>query len=106
MSRVPSLFFRGSKSLDPSSQENHEQRLSNAWNMGRKNIQGDGNCCFSAVAYSLSVNWGAFTEEERAALSMCGLSPSMNTEVMAAHLRKLAVEEWLSNAPYYQSPSW
>ena len=106
MSRVPSLFFRGSKSTDSSSEDNHKRRLSDVletWNMCQQNIQGDGNCCFSAVAFSLSVNWGVFTDDERTLLASCGLSSSMTIEVMAAQLRKLAVEEWISNSSYYQS---
>ena len=53
MSRVLSLFFRGSKITDSSSDANHKNRLSNvleAWNMCQQDIQGDVNCCFSAVA--------------------------------------------------------
>ena len=106
MSRVPSLFFRGSKSTDSSSEDNHKRWLSDvleAWNMCLQNIQGDGNCCFSAVAFSLTVNWGILTDEERTSLASCGLSSSMNKEVMAAQLRKLAVEEWVSNSSYYES---
>ena len=90
MSRVPSLFFRGSKSTDSSSEDNHKRWLSDvleAWNMCLQNIQGDGNCCFSAVAFSLTVNWGILTDEERTSLASCGLSSSMNIEVMAAQLR-------------------
>ena len=90
MSRVPSLFFRGSKITDSSSDDNHKNRLSNvleAWNMCQQDIQGDGNCCFSAVAFSLIVNWGVLSDEERTSLASCGLSSSMNIEAMAAQLR-------------------
>ena len=106
MSRVPSLFFRGSKITDSSNDDNQKNRLSNvleAWNMGQQDIQGDGNCCFSAVAFSLIVNWGVLSDEETTSLASCGLSSSMNIEAMAAQLRKLAVEEWVSNSSYYQS---
>ena len=106
MSRVPSLFFRGSKSTDSSSEDNHKRRLSDvleARSMCQQNIQGDGNCCFSAVAFSLIVNWGVLTDEERTSLASCGLSSSMNIEALAAQLRKLAVQEWVSNPSYYQS---
>ena len=105
MSRVPSFFFRGSKITDSSNDDNHKNRLSNvleAWNMCQQGIQGDGNCCFSAVAFSLIVNWGVLSDEETTSLASCGLSSSMNIEAMASQLRKLAVEEWVSNS-YYQS---
>ena len=71
--------------------------------MCQQDIQGDGNYCFSAVAFSLIVNWGVLSDEERTSLASCGLSSSMNIEAMAAQLRKLAVEEWVSNSSYYQS---
>ena len=62
------------------------------------NVQGYGNCCFSAVAFGRSANWGSFTDEEKTALISRGLLASMNEETMAAKLRKLAVEEWLVNS--------
>ena len=106
MSSVPSLFFRGSHSCKTSTENDHECRLSavlKAWNMCRQKVEGDGNCCFSAVAFSITVNWDAFTEEEREVLLSHGLSSSMNLTLMADHLRKLAVDEWLENPLYYQS---
>ena len=68
--------------------------------MCQQNVQGDGNCCFSAVAFR---KWEAFTDRERDALQSRGLFSSMSIITMAVHLRKLAVEEWLSNSLYYQS---
>ena len=106
MSSVPSLFFRGSKSGNPASRENHESRLSDilkAWNMCRYDVEGDGNCCFTAASLSLTLNWKAFSNDERSAFAALGLLPSMDVETLAAHLRKLVVDEWLTNASYYQS---
>ena len=106
MSSVPSLFFRGTNFGDPASRENHQHRLSDtlkAWNMYRHSVEGDGNCCFSAAALSLTLNWEAFNDEEIGALASCGLEPSMDVTTIATHLRKLMVDEWLANASYYQS---
>ena len=75
-----------------------------AWDMCLSNVQGDGNCCFSAVAFGLSANWGSFTDEEKTALILRGLLASMNEETMAAKLRKLAVEEWLANSSSFFQP--
>ena len=67
--------------------------------MCHQKVEGDGNCCFSAVAFSITVNWDAFTEEEREVLLSHGLSSSTN---LTLHLRKL-VDEWLEYPLYYQS---
>lgn len=95
MSSVPSLFFRGSKVSSSNTKDNHENRLSNVlktWNMCRQNVAGDGNCCFSAVAYSINANWNTFTDEERDALHSHGLSSSLNIGIptQKAHCRRMA----------------
>lgn len=105
MSSVPSLFFRGSKSGSRTSEDIHERRLLDtlkAWNMCQHKVEGDGNCCFRATVLSLMLNWGTLTNEEKMHFTSRGIVPSTGVENIAAHLRKLAVNEWLSNAAYYQ----
>ena len=56
MSSVASLFFHRNAPLEVSEHAQSEKRLENllkAWGMKRHYIEGDGNCSFSAVAFSL-----------------------------------------------------
>ena len=80
MSGVPSMYFH---TLDNNTNQNcmtHEKHLTgvlDAWNMCKHEIKGDGNCCFTAVAF--------------------GIDPSMDMQAIATQLRHLAVAEWTEN---------
>jgi post-segregation antitoxin (ccd killing protein) len=63
-------------------------------------VQGDGNCCFTAVANALSMNESAM-ERAKAFLSGIDISTS-NCTSLAMVLRHLAVKEWKENIDYYE----
>ena len=57
-SSVTSIFF-DKKGIESDSYDIHEERLKNilhAWGMERHIVPGDGNCCFSAIAFALITN--------------------------------------------------
>ena len=76
MTSVPSLFFRGNQPENPVCRENYEQCLSailEVWDMHQHTVQGDGNCCFTAAALNLTLQWKAFNQEEKDAFAARGV---------------------------------
>ena len=58
MSQVPSLYFHRLTSTECTEHKTHTDRLSDileACNMRKHVIEGDGNCCFTAVAFRLVI---------------------------------------------------
>ena len=107
MSGVPSLYFHGSSSnqcADAQIQA-HEKRLSNildSCNMCKHIIEGDGNCCFSAVAFSLKANFSFLSDSHKLFYFSCGLDLSGDMQSIASQLRKLTVSEWIEHSELYE----
>lgn len=102
MSKLPSLYFRGSHSEE--NEKQHSERLSNileACSMQRHPIAGDGDCCFSAVAFSLNNNSDKFSASDLEFLQSLGILFSMDNNTMAMQLRKILVREWKEEAPKF-----
>ena len=79
-----------------------EQRLDDiltACGMKRHAIEGDGNCCFSAVAFSLIINSSQTTPDIFSNLQL-DLTGDLHTVSM--QLRSLAVDEWTQNPQDYE----
>ena len=105
MSGVPSMYFHSLDNNTNQSCMTHEKRLTgvlDAWNMCKHEIEGDGNCCFTAVAFGLITNSTNLTYENKQFLLSCGIDPSMDVQAIATQLRHLAVAEWTENYCYYQ----
>lgn len=109
MADVPSLYFRGSSfeiSENERIQAEHSERLSNildSCSMNKYPIVGDGNCCFSAVAFSLINNSNEICSPDKQFLSTLGLDFSMDVKTMAMQLRRILVSEWIENESWYKS---
>ena len=83
----------------------HADRLANileACGMSKHDVEGDGNCCFSAIAFSISRSTSLLTEEHKEIMKTHGLDLSMDLPNMSITLRQLAVSEWIANSSYYQ----
>ena len=82
-----------------------EQRLDNvleAWGMVRHKIDGDGNCCFSAVAFSLVATSSLIIENNPIYLEEIGLDATESLHLLSLKLRKLTVKEWTNNPQDYE----
>lgn len=106
MCDVPSMFFH---QLDNDTNENkikHEQRLNNvlnAWGMHKISIDGDGNCCFNAIAFSIFNNYESFGDDYKLYLEALGLNIKANSmQEISFKLRELTVTGWLENSSTYQ----
>ena len=105
MSAVPSLYFKSSRAPTCDHAQEHARRLTNildSCSMQQHPIEGDGNCCFSAVAFGLLQNIEKMDEPNKHFLANLGINQSMNLSTLAGHLRKIAVKEWLDNSWYYE----
>ncbi len=83
MMYVPSLYMHCSRSSSKSEAREHHERLTNiltACNMQRHLIPGDGNCCFTTVAFR-SYNFALMNDEHKQISYTCLRSdeyPMMN----------------------------
>ena len=106
MCDVPSMFFHR---LDNDTNENkikHKQRSNdvlNTWGMCKVSIDGDGNCCFNAVAFSILNNFQSFNDDYKVYLETFGLNiKANNAQEVSLKLRELTVAKWLENSSSYQ----
>lgn len=79
MSGVPSLYFHhlSSNQCADAQMYAHEKRLSNILDSCNMCIiEGDGNCCFSAVAFSLKTNFSLLSDQHKAFYCSRGLGLS------------------------------
>ena len=65
-------------------------------------IKGDGNCCFSAVAFSLMMNLSLPSDQHKLFLQACGLDLSVDMQTIALQLWQLTVAEWMENSALYE----
>lgn len=70
--------------------------------MRRHNIEGDGNCCFSAVAFSLLRNSKLILQSSPDFFEKLGLDISGNFQTVGKQLKHLTVTEWTQNAHDYE----
>ena len=105
MSYVPSLYMHYSTSPQEAEEQAHHQRLSNilnACNMHMHKIAGDGNCCFSSIAFSLLQNFHQMNDQSKTFWHQKGIEASKAIHDLAITLRHLAVKEWSENSHRYQ----
>jgi hypothetical protein len=103
MSATPSLF---TSSADSGSYEAHEARLqSTIDNLGgtRIPVEGDGNCCFSAVAIAIKDLRESSDTSVQEHLTTLPIDFTADLQGLAYQLRLIAVCEWLEHKDYYQS---
>jgi len=70
--------------------------------MYKHTVEGDGDCCFSAVDFSLINNLRLLSGSNKKFLQDLGIDLSMDLPAMAMQLRKITVREWLENSSYYE----
>ena len=63
---------------------------------------GDGNCCFTAVAFSLINNTPILQDHHKYYLQSIGLDLLADMESVALQLRQLTVKEWLDHSSRYE----
>lgn len=88
---------------DVEESDDHEKRLATlveSWGFTKHTIQGDGNCCFSAIASSLLYQRLHLEEKYPAIVSKLKLNTATVNDI-ALQLRLEAVEEWVRNASEY-----
>lgn len=105
MSEVPYLYFHSLKNDINYNKAVHDKRLSNVlkgWGVIKQPIEGDGNCCFKAVTFSIINNFHNLTDSEKQFLITSGIDISVAIDSVAAKLRELVVVEWKQNVSAYQ----
>ena len=104
MSATPSLF---TSSVDSGSYEAHEARLQHTIdNLDgiRVPVEGDGNCCFSAVAIAIKeLQESSSDTSVKEHLATLPIDITADLQGLAYQLRLIAVSEWLEHKDYYQS---
>ena len=71
--------------------------------MTKHAIEGDGNCCFSAVAFSLMTNLILLSDEHKSFLRSLGLDFSGDVQSIALKLRQITVAEWIEHSAMYEA---
>ena len=105
MSSVPSIVFHCLNNDTSNNKLLHDKRLYDVldgWGLCKHESIGDGNCCFTAVAFSLMLNTEGLSDEYKHFLHLKEVDLSMGIEEVAMRLRQLAVNEWLENYDFYQ----
>ena len=105
MSGVPTLYFHRLCTTRSSDAQIHAERLSHVLetcNMTKHIIVGDGNCCFTAVAFSLINNTPILQDHHKYYLQSIGLDLLADMESVALQLRQLTVKEWLDHSSRYE----
>ena len=105
MSEVPSLYFHYVNNATADNESAHDIRLSNVlkgWGVTKEPMVGDGNCCFSAIAFSIKINSNNLTNLQKATLNNNGIDISLDIKTLAAVLRQLVVAEWKQNPLSYE----
>ena len=103
MSASPSLF---DSSFDSGSYEAHQARLqSTIDNLGGRRIQvdGDGNCCFKAVAIAIKHMQESPDMSVKEHLRTLPVDLTVDSQGLAYQLRLIGVSEWLEHKDYYHS---
>ena len=102
---VPTLYFQRLTSTQCVEEQIHTNRLSDtleACNMQKHVVDGDGNCCFSAVAFSLVTNFPLLSDHQQCFLRTSGLDLLADMNTLALQLRQLTVAEWIEHPFLYE----
>ena len=104
MSSVSCLF----ESLDDAGSDNeqHQKRLAdivNSWGFQLHPVPGGGNCCFSAIAFTIYIQRRDIELKQPRLLLDCGIKNNASIADISNQLRLIAVDEWMKNAEYYQN---
>ena len=86
MSNVPSIIFHSLNNDTNSNKLLHDKRLSDvldAWGLCRHEIVGDGNCCFTAVAFGLIFSAESLSGEYKHFLHLKEVDLSMGIDKIA-----------------------
>ena len=110
MSSVSAVML-SAKSLSPCREDQisvHNLCLDNvlkSWKMVRKQIIGDGNCCFRAVASSLIANHKSILDQLPAFFTSIGIADvdNLSQTQFAMKQREITVNEWQSNPQEYEA---
>ena len=105
MSSVASLFFHHNPAPQIDDHSRNQQRLDNvlaAWGMIQHMIDGDGNCCFSAVAFSLVATLTLLILENNPDYFDTMGDLAENLQPFSLRLRQLTVLEWTHNPQDYE----
>ena len=105
MSEVPYMYFHSLNNESSDIKVQHDKRLADVlkgWGVMKQPMEGDGNCCFNAVAFSLISNNDNLSDPQKDLLKTRGIDVSMDIEKLSATLRKLVVAEWKQNESIYQ----
>ena len=103
MSAVSCLFLPAD--CERSVYEENKQRLRNnveSWGFEMHLIEGDGNCCFSAVAFSLAIQKQEIHSLLPNLFTDVGIETKANMRDIAHQLRILAVAEWMQHTEEYK----
>ena len=96
-----------SESVDSavSDNEQHQKRLVdivNSWGFQLHPVPGDGNCCFTAIAYTIHSQCQAIELRLPQRFEIMVLKDATIPDI-AYQLRRIAVDEWMKNAEEYQN---
>lgn len=103
MSSVSCLFETVDSGV--SEYEQHQKRLTeivDSWGFQLHPVPGDGNCCFSALAFTIHTQQQDIKLRLPQLLVDLGIEDSTSVDDIAYQLRRIAVDEWMSNAEEYQ----
>ena len=92
MSEVPYRYFNSLNNESHDIKVQHDKRLSNVlegWGVMKQPREGDGNCCFNAIAFSLINNNDTLSKLEKDSLKSRGIDTSLNLNDLSARLRQL-----------------
>ena len=106
MSSVASIYFHPIALCEADEHARSERRLDNllkAWGMQRHIVEGDGNCSFSAVAFSLMTHSNLISQHSPQLFSNLGIDVSGDLKCISTQLRILTVGEWKSNPHDYEA---
>ena len=104
MSSVSNIILTGDHIEDSSLACEHQKRLNdivNSCKLKLHPVSGDGNCLFSAVAFSLIKNRQSLLQHDPNFFALKCLETD-NISELKMTLRKLIVEEWKNNEHFYQ----
>ena len=103
MASVASLFFHGNPSCETDEHARSERRLNDvlqAWGMKCHSIDGDGNCCFTAVAFAILTNSLQISRHSTTFFNNLGIQLT-DLKHISTRLRSLTVAEWKANQHDY-----
>ena len=106
-SSVCSIFFnkqtQAATEARPVEEEQQQKLISvlDAWGLQRHPIPGEGNCCFSSVAFALITNHDVLMQHNSSFFTSKKLVTT-DVDVLSKTLRELAVKEWRENEDEYQ----